>query len=107
MTKTFTPNAYSAPVSHSAVEEEWRARGFSFGVFRDPPGQEWNDFVHRTDEYVIVAEGELRFDVGGESATCGPGDLVWIPRRARHSLKTLSPEGSVWLYGYGMTGEAE
>jgi len=107
MTETFTPKAYPAPVSHSAVEREWRERGFSFGVFRDPPGQEWNDFVHRTDEFVIVAEGELRIDVGAESATCGPGDMVWIPRNVRHSLKTLSPGGSVWLYGYGMSGEVE
>lgn len=102
MRQTFSPKAYTEPVNHDAVAREWRGRGFSFGVFRDPPGQEWNDFVHATDEYVIVAEGRLRIDVGEETATCEPGDLVWIPKDVPHSLKTLSPQGSVWLYGYGL-----
>ena len=70
-------------------------------MFRDPPGQEWNDFVHQTDEYVLVAEGELRIEVADAVATVEPGDLVRIPAGARHSLKTLSSAGSVWLYGYG------
>lgn len=101
MRNTFEKSAYSTPVDQAAVEREWRVQGFSFGVFRDPPGQEWNDFVHATDEYVIVAEGRLTISVGGETAQCEAGDLVWVPRGIRHSLKTTSPAGSVWLYGYG------
>jgi quercetin dioxygenase-like cupin family protein len=101
MRKTFEKSVYTAPIDQGMIEQEWRARGFSFGVFRDPPGQEWNDFVHATDEFVIVAAGTLEVTVGGESAQCEPGDLVWIPRGTNHSLKTLSQGGSVWLYGYG------
>jgi len=101
MRPTFEKSVYTAPVDHSEIEREWRGRGFSFGVFRDPPGQEWNDFVHDTDEYVVVAEGTLTVSVDHETARCDAGDLVWIPRGVRHSLKTTSPGGSVWLYGYG------
>jgi quercetin dioxygenase-like cupin family protein len=101
MTKILEANAYPAPVSHAAVRANWLAKGFSFGVFRDPPGQEWNGFVHDTDEYVAIAEGRLRVSVGQETVEAGPGDLIRIPAGEVHSLKTLSPEGSVWLYGYG------
>ncbi len=101
MTDTFQKSAYSTPVNSEQVEREWRANGFTFGMFRDPPGQEWNDFVHDTDEYVVVAEGELQIRVGEEMATCTAGDLVWIPRHVLHSLKTISDHGSIWLYGYG------
>lgn len=101
MRDAFETSAYPRPVDHAAIEREWQKKGFSFGVFRDPPGQEWNDFVHDTDEYVVVAEGELVISVGDETATCGPGDLVWIPKHVPHSLKTISLDGSVWLYGYG------
>ncbi len=101
MTETFVRSAYSRPVSHSQVADEWEARGFSFGVFRDPPGQEWNDFVHANDEYVVVASGTLTIRVGSEVADCAEGDMVWIPRGVPHSLKTTSAGGSVWLYGYG------
>lgn len=102
MTEIFVRGACLAPVDHAEVRTAWKAEGFSFGVFRDPPGQEWNDFVHQTDEYVLVAEGELRVSVGSETAVVGPGDLIQIPRGVRHSLKTRSAEGCVWLYGYGL-----
>ena len=101
MTRVFETAAWPLPIDFSAVEQRWQREGFSFGVFRDPPGQQWHDFMHRSDEYVLVAEGSLRIDVGDESATCEPGDLVRIPRGVPHSLETLSAQGSVWLYGYG------
>jgi cupin 2 domain-containing protein len=105
MTIVFAKATHSIPVDFSAIEIDWRREGFSFGVFRDPPGQEWNNFTHQTDEYVLVAEGQLEIDVGNQTAICEPGDLVRIPRHIRHSLKTLSPGGSVWLYGYGTWNE--
>jgi len=101
MTGVFTKSAHRVPVDFSSVEDDWRSEGFSFGVFRDPPGQQWNDFTHQSDEYVLVAEGKLKIDAGKRSEICEPGDLVRIPRRVPHSLKTLSPDASVWLYGYG------
>lgn len=101
MTDVFSKSTCPVPVDYSAVEADWRHQGFSFGIFRDPPGQEWNDFRHDSDEYVLVAEGRLWIEVGGESTTCEPGDLVRIPRGVLHTLHTLSDNGSVWLYGYG------
>ncbi len=101
MITAFNKAAQPTPVDFSSVEADWQREGFSFGIFRDPPGQEWNNFSHQTDEYVLVAEGQLRIDVGDETAVCEPGDLVRIPRQVSHSLKTLSTKGSVWLYGYG------
>ena len=32
------------------IKEDWNSRGYSFGVFSNPPGQVCADFVHRTDE---------------------------------------------------------
>ena len=105
MSATFNKSAYPVPVDYSVVETDWREQDFSFGIFRDPPRQQWNDFRHESDEYVLVAEGRLWIEVGGESATCEPGDLVRIPRGVSHTLHTLSAEGSVWLYGYGFWRE--
>ncbi len=101
MTKIFNKAAHSVPVNLTVIEKNWRDEGFSFGIFRDPPGQEWNDFVHRTGDYVLVSAGTLQILVGDESAECDPGDLVRIPSGVSHSLKTISDSGSVWLYGYG------
>lgn len=101
MTSVVQRQAYGVPIDFEAVRRAWAGEGFSFGVFRDPPGQAWNDFVHDSDEYVLVAEGRMTITVGGESFEATAGDLVRIPRDTSHSLRTLSPSGSVWLYGYG------
>lgn len=101
MTDVVDRGFWPVPVDFEAVRSDWERQGFTFGVFRDPPGQEWNDFVHSTDEYVVVAEGRLEIEVGTERVTGEPGDLIRIPRQTAHSLKTISAEGSVWLYGYG------
>ena len=37
-------------VDQAAVERSWRERGFSCGLWVDPPGQVWADYVHDTDE---------------------------------------------------------
>ena len=48
------------------IKQNWHSRGYSFGVFRDPPGQVWADFVHRTDELVALAEGEIEIEIDGK-----------------------------------------
>ncbi|WP_339758647.1 cupin domain-containing protein [uncultured Hoeflea sp.] len=102
MSNVFEKGAYALPVSESAVAADFP--GFSFGVFRDTAGQVWADFIHDTDEFVVVAEGEMEIEVAGEVTQCSPGDLVKIPAGASHSLRTSMNGGSVWYYGYGRFG---
>ena len=48
------------------IKQNWHSIGYSFGVFRDPPGQVWADFVHQTDELVVLAEGEVEVKIEGK-----------------------------------------
>ncbi|CTQ53275.1 Cupin domain protein [Roseibium album] len=102
MSVHFQKKTYPTPVSAETIKADFK--GFSFGTFRDPFGQIWRDFVHDTDEFVVVAEGEMEIEVAGETTLCFPGDLVRIPAHANHTLHTLSEGGSVWHYGYGFFG---
>ena len=43
-------------MNHKQIKTDWESRGYSFGIFKDPPGQVWADFVHRTDQLVVLAE---------------------------------------------------
>ena len=46
---------------------DWNSRGHTFGIFKDSPGQVWADFVHKTDELVVLAEGEIEIEIEGKS----------------------------------------
>ena len=63
------------------IKQNWNSRGYSFGVFRDPPGQVWADFVHRTDELVVLAEGEIEVEIEGKAQRFQIGEMVFIPEK--------------------------
>jgi quercetin dioxygenase-like cupin family protein len=91
---------FPAPVDRNAVASDWAARGYSCQTFTDPPGQEWNDFVHRSNEVVTVVEGRLWMRVGADTCEAGPGDEVFIPRNTKHSVKNIHGGRTLWLFGY-------
>ena len=44
------------------IKKDLNSRDYSFGIFKDPPGQVWADFVHKTDELVVLAEGLIEIE---------------------------------------------
>ena len=91
---------FPKPVDRDSVARDWNGRGYGCGPFTDPPGREWRDFVHATNELVTVVEGRLELTVGGEVLVAGPGDEVFIPRNVVHSVKNVHDRTTHWLYGY-------
>jgi mannose-6-phosphate isomerase-like protein (cupin superfamily) len=100
MTELLARNRFQAPIDPATVAAEWRGRGYSCSRFVDPPGQCWEDFMHGCNELVTVVEGRLEMVVGGETVTLAPGDEVFIPKGALHSVRNIHHGTSVWLYGY-------
>jgi mannose-6-phosphate isomerase-like protein (cupin superfamily) len=95
-----TRGRFARPVQRDAVARDWRARGYDCRPFVDPPGQEWNGFVHRSNELVTVLEGRLQCEVSGERVRLEEGDELFIPRDAVHSLKNVHGGTTRWLFGY-------
>ena len=54
-------------MNQEQIRKYWGSRDYSFGVFKDPPGQVWADFIHRTDELVVLVEGEIEIEIEGKS----------------------------------------
>ena len=48
------------------IKQNWNYRGYTFGILKDLPGQVWADFVHKTDELVVLAEGEIEIEIEGK-----------------------------------------
>ena len=82
------------------IEKDWAARGFSCDVWIDPPGQRWENFVHGTDEIVLVLAGELEFVIDGETSHPATGEEIFIPAGAVHSVRNIGGTTARWLYGY-------
>src|SRR5262249_43673552 len=96
-----TRRKFARPVSADSVRRDWRARGFSCETFVDPPGREWNDFVHDTDELVTVIEGRLRFLMNGKTHETDAGADLFPPKGSRHSVHNIHAGTTRWLFGYG------
>ncbi|MGQ0557426.1 MAG: cupin domain-containing protein [Nitrospiraceae bacterium] len=74
--------------------------GYSCGIFIDPSGNEWNDFLYTTNKLVTVIDGKPKRTIGGEKILAEPGDEVFIPKGAHHSVKNVSSSTTHWLYWY-------
>ncbi len=89
-----------ARLDPDAVAAGWRARGYSCHRMVDPPGRCWRDFVHGENELLVVVAGRLELEVEGEKRTVGPGEEVFIPARARHTVANVNEGPTEWLFGY-------
>ena len=82
------------------IKQDWNSRGYSFGVFKDPPGRVWADFVHKVDELVVLAEGELEVEIEGKEQRPQIGEEVFIPANAVHTVRNVGVGNNVWFFGY-------
>ncbi len=95
-----TRKKFTLPVNQEEVSHSWHEQGYSCDLFIDPPGREWNNFVHSTNEFVTVLDGKLSMTIEGEEMTAEPGDEIFIPKGACHSVKNIHHSTTRWLYGY-------
>lgn len=93
-----------APVEIAKVEQDWSERGFSCGLWVDPPGQVWKDYVHATDELLMVVEGEMEVEIDGKPFRLAAGQELFIPARATHRVRKLGNTTARRLYGYRRRG---
>jgi mannose-6-phosphate isomerase-like protein (cupin superfamily) len=97
---TFALPTMPSALDPDAIAADWRRRGFGFGVWIDPPGQTWRDFVHPTDELVMLAQGELELTFAGRTLRPAVGEEVIIPAGASHTVRNVGSVANRWFYGY-------
>ena len=100
MADPFVKSKFAVPVDADEVARDWAARGYSRALWIDPPNQQWNNFVHDTNELVTVAEGRLEMTVGDRTGILEEGDEVFIPKGVVHSVKNVHTGTTRWHYGY-------
>lgn len=74
-----------------------------------PPGLGVPPHCHtREDEVVFVLEGELQFQLGGQTMTVKAGDTVNLARGTTHGFMNMSakPARTIWVVSPGAAFEA-
>lgn len=69
-------------------------------MFVDPPGRVWPDFVHQTEELVILKEGEIELSFSGKHIRPAVGEEVLIPAKTSHTVENIGETTNQWFYGY-------
>jgi len=87
-------------IDQGKIEKSWNSRGFSCGLWVDPPGQVWEDYVHDTDELLMIVDGKLQLEINGKISHPQVGEEVFIPAQAHHSVRNIGGTTAQWLYGY-------
>lgn len=82
------------------VQNDWASKGFSCGVWIDPPGQIWANYVHHTDELVMLLEGEIELSFLGKTFRPQIGEEILIPAGESHTVINVGNTTNRWYYGY-------
>ena len=70
------------------------------GMWTDPPGQVWANFVHEVDELVTLIEGEIELSFQGQTLRPHIGEEVFIPAEVRHTVRNIGTTTNRWCFGY-------
>jgi quercetin dioxygenase-like cupin family protein len=77
-----TPGGSRSPV---VVHSQDEARAVLIGL---DPGQRLGDHQVHERSWVVVLEGRVRIDSGGDSVEAEPGFLTWLDADERRSIST-------------------
>jgi hypothetical protein len=87
-------------VDMEKIKDDWRARGFGCDLWVDPPGKCWEGHIHEVDALLTVLEGFLEVEVFGDLRRPAPGEEVFLPAKAVHSIRNAGGGFARWLYGH-------
>ena len=85
---------------HNAVRKIWYSRGFSCDIWIDPPGKVWANFVHGTDEILMLIDGVIELEMDDEILHPEIGDEILIPAGMNHTVRNIGLVTNHWFYGY-------
>ena len=87
-------------MDRSKVKADWQKRGFSCGIWTDPPGQVWADYVHDVDELIMLLDGALELSLQGKTLRPKVGEEILVPAGESHTVKNIGNTTNHWFYGY-------
>jgi quercetin dioxygenase-like cupin family protein len=79
-----TPGGTRSPIVLHSTDE---ARAVLIGIH---PGQELGDHQVHEHAYILVVDGAVQLEAGGETLEAGPGTLVRFEEKERHRVSSAA-----------------
>ena len=83
-----------------SIKRAWAAHEFSCDIWTDPPGRMWKDYVHDTDELLMLIDGEIEVRMRGKVFRPAIGEEFLIPAKVTHTVINCGSTTNHWFYGY-------
>lgn len=90
----------ASPLNQKKLSAKWREKGFSCGLWVDPPGQRWENYAHDVDEMLAVQNGVLEVEMKGHIYRLEEGEEIFIPAGIVHCVRNIGGTTARWFYGY-------
>jgi hypothetical protein len=84
-------------VDRAHVENDWKSRGFSCGLWTDPPEQVWENYTHDVDELLMILEGELELEITEEHSNRSLAKKSSFSPRDSHGSQCRRHDGPLAL----------
>lgn len=85
-------------------EEISGAMFFSLLVNEIAPGYKGKEHVHQVEHGLYILKGKGIVKIGGETYSIKPGDAVFIPKEALHSVECIGEESLRYIVVYAPPG---
>tara|TARA_B100000029_G_scaffold85590_1_gene76051 strand:- start:1151 stop:1429 length:279 start_codon:yes stop_codon:yes gene_type:complete len=87
-------------IDPKSIEQSWKSRGFSCEIWTDLPGTIWADFIHKTDELVMLIDREIELEMSGQIFHPEIEEEILIPAGVNHTVRNICQVTNQWFYGY-------
>ena len=88
------------PADEKCKEGVWFTNAFSKGDFEleffAPKGKDYQT-PHEKDEFYIVGRGSADLLIESERVSCGVGDALFVPAKAKHHFENMSDDFAAWV----------
>ena len=79
-------------LTEAGLRRKLEQRGYSVTRYVYAPGTRFPMHTHGVDKIDAVLSGRFRISLEGRTHVLGPGDLLAVPRGARHSAEVIGGE---------------
>ncbi|NEO89075.1 MAG: hypothetical protein F6K56_01890 [Moorea sp. SIO3G5] len=82
------------------LKKEWEPKGFKCEIYQTNSVESWSNPGHKTDEFIILIEGEMDIYFQGQTYYPAIGEIFKIPAKVPHKTRYGNSTCLYWIYAF-------